>query len=122
MSASWHDVVRRVHPQATDGECDVLLWECSCFPFGTLRQTWRGLRDIWERGGRTVSGAVALSYAELDRAMSQISATPDEGTITDTATEPGLSARDTGADAAGHTESIADTAGDAGHTEQEGET
>jgi hypothetical protein len=29
----------------------------------------------------------------------------NEETITDTATEPGLSARDTGADAAGHTES-----------------
>jgi hypothetical protein len=119
MSATWFDVVKRVHPGATEDDASVLLWSASCYPFGSLRQVWRSLRKAWEGGGRTVVGAINFAHEELDRAMSQVSDAPDEGTITDTATEPGLSARDeraearedsqakpahTGADAAGHTE------------------
>lgn len=31
---TWGDVVRKYFPDATDKECDFLLWEKTCFPMG----------------------------------------------------------------------------------------
>lgn len=30
------DLVRMIKPDATDEECDYVLWEQSCFPFGPV--------------------------------------------------------------------------------------
>ena len=72
MGATWHDLARRVYPQATDDECERLLWECSPFPFGSVRQVLRGMRESFSAGGGTVLGAVNHSYAQLDEAMAEI--------------------------------------------------
>lgn len=41
--STWHDTVRYYFPNATDEECDYILWEETCFPLSgeeTLKQLW----------------------------------------------------------------------------------
>ena len=68
----WLDLVRRVHPDATDDECHTLLWACSPYPFAKPSHVLQALRAVWERGGRTADGAVKYSHDELDAAMSEM--------------------------------------------------
>ena len=68
---TWNDLARSVMPCATDEECQSLLWECSSFPFDTPDGTLRVMQETWEAGGRTLAGAVAYSYAKLDRCMEE---------------------------------------------------
>ena len=35
---TWIDLVREYFPDAADSECDRLLWNDTCFPFGTIEQ------------------------------------------------------------------------------------
>ena len=74
MDETWHDLVRRTvrRPRLTDDDCDALLWQATCFPFGTPRQVRRTLRQSWGKGRKTVAGAVDWSYRELDRAMESL--------------------------------------------------
>ena len=69
---TWHDVARKVFPQATDDECERLLWSCSPFPFASdAKLVESTMRKYWLRGGETVAGAVNASVRALDRAMAQ---------------------------------------------------
>lgn len=63
--------VRRVHPGATEAECDRLLWCCSAYPFGEPAEIEPEIRRCWEAGGGTVEGAVGFAHAEMDQAMEE---------------------------------------------------
>jgi len=41
---TWHDLVRLRLPQASDDECDYVLWNQTCFPFGGAQRVWHQVR------------------------------------------------------------------------------
>ena len=44
MGATYFDLVRRFFPEASDEECDYLLWGATCFPMGGLMTVARQLK------------------------------------------------------------------------------
>lgn len=68
---TWIEFVRRVTEQVglTDDECNRLLWNASCFPFGSPGQVEATLTDAWVNGGKSVEGALRYSHLKLDEAM-----------------------------------------------------
>jgi len=41
---SWYDCIRHYYPDATDEECEYILWEETCYPFSTekaIEQIWK---------------------------------------------------------------------------------
>ena len=43
LNLKWHDCIRYYKPDATDDECEFILWEQTCFPFDhetTLNQIY----------------------------------------------------------------------------------
>lgn len=71
VDGSVFAAVRRVHPGATEAECERLLWCCSAYPFGESAEIEPEIRRCWEAGGGTVDGAVGFAHAELDQAMEE---------------------------------------------------
>jgi hypothetical protein len=72
---TWHALVREeTDPNLSDTEVHDLLWNCSSFPFGDEESVRSTLREYWEKGGKTVQGAMDASHAALDYAMSQFHA------------------------------------------------
>ena len=40
------DLVREYFPNATDGECDCILWELTCFPLCGVEEVQRQLAEL----------------------------------------------------------------------------
>lgn len=63
--------VRKYWPNATDAECESLLWESTCYPFGSLDKVAAQLADSYVATGGNVTKAIDDAYAEIDRIMSE---------------------------------------------------
>jgi len=70
-NGTWLDLTRSVVGDLSDDDCHDLLWNASCYPFGSPEQVEKSLRESWENGGRTVDGAISYAHAELDGAMDE---------------------------------------------------
>ncbi|MHB1023313.1 MAG: hypothetical protein ACYC0Z_12980 [Acidobacteriaceae bacterium] len=60
---TWHDLVRRYFPTASDSQCDKLLWNCTCFPFGTAETVERQIKAHAASGKNVVD---VLDTPQLD--------------------------------------------------------
>ena len=64
------ELVRKVLPDASEEDCDRLLWGCTAFPFSKdPRKLKRQIRVAWEKGGKTVDGALGWVLSEIDRRL-----------------------------------------------------
>jgi hypothetical protein len=69
--ATWLDLARSVVGDLSEEDCRDLLWNATCYPFGSPEQVAKTLRESWDGGGKTVAGAIDYATAELDRAMDE---------------------------------------------------
>ena len=53
----------------SDAEC--LLWETTCFGFGSAREVEDQIREAYDETGGNVEQALANAYAEIDKAMAE---------------------------------------------------
>lgn len=69
---TWSELVREIWGQSTsDKDIEILLYECTCFPFGTAKQVIQQLKEIRDRSGRDISIAERLVKKDVERAMRQ---------------------------------------------------
>lgn len=67
MSETWFDRVHKYYPNASDKECESVLWNATCFPFGTIEMVDRQLRNGSRKSHRNPTRACYLA----DRSMSR---------------------------------------------------
>lgn len=66
---TWQDLVRQYWPSATDEEVDSILWNCTCFPFGSVDKIRDQLSALAERSAGCVDKALELSFRDLEEAL-----------------------------------------------------
>jgi hypothetical protein len=67
-------LVREFFPNATDDECEGLLWQCTCFPAmggddKAIEYYRTQLRDMAEKSNSIPVRAMAIADAEISEAM-----------------------------------------------------
>lgn len=65
------DLVTDVCGPLTDEEVRDLLWSASSYPFGDTDSIRQTLSESWEKGGKTVNGAIGYSHTQLDDAWNR---------------------------------------------------
>lgn len=63
--ATWLDLVYRFWGPCSNEDADTLLWNCTCFPFGSPLMVARQLKDIKERSGGNITNAVDIVDKEM---------------------------------------------------------
>lgn len=66
---TWFDRVRSYFPNATEEQCEELLWNCTPFPCGNAEQVEGALRAAHVAGGGTVAGALRFGDQAMREAM-----------------------------------------------------
>lgn len=73
------DIVKGIFKKATDKDAEVLLWECTSFPFGSpdikfSAAQWyaKQLRKLHKKSGGNVRKAFAINMAEISKAMANM--------------------------------------------------
>jgi len=69
---TWRDLVRQYWPSVTDEEADSILWNCTCFPFGSLERVREQLAELARRSGGDVGKAQALAFRDLEEALEKV--------------------------------------------------
>lgn len=61
-------LVRDVVPAASEEDCEALLMNCTAFPFAAdMAKVKAQLAEAYEKGGRTVNGAMDWAHCEIMR-------------------------------------------------------
>jgi hypothetical protein len=68
---NYIDMVKQHWPGITTSDAESLLWETTCFGFGSAREVEAQIRKAYETSGGNVKQALDNAYAEIDRAMEQ---------------------------------------------------
>lgn len=66
------EVVVKYYPDISDEQMGNLLWEATCFPFGTLGMIEKNLQDHIRETDGTVQGAIDRSMEMLESAAADI--------------------------------------------------
>jgi len=61
--ATWRDLVKRFFPDVTEEECNFILWELTCYPFGSVLQVARQLKA---ESPKSQKGIRAMTEQELE--------------------------------------------------------
>lgn len=67
--ATYVDLVKRIWGPCSDKEMEHLLWGCTCFPFGSVLQVARQLRQLKKHSEGNFEIACKLNELAIDEAM-----------------------------------------------------
>lgn len=59
-------------PKESETDCGEFLISATCFPHGSVRQTYYSARQSLRAGGWTINGAIRFANLELRRSMRKI--------------------------------------------------
>lgn len=71
---TWFDLVRKHWPGINDDEADLVLWNATCFPFGTVDQVTSNIIEMHARSGGDPREAVNLAVADITRELAALTA------------------------------------------------
>ena len=68
---TWLEMVKEVWVNASENEAEVLLWECTCFPFGDAGAVKEQLISLYERSNGSFSEALRIVDEEMADALNR---------------------------------------------------
>lgn len=68
---NYIDMVKRHWPGISTSDAECLLWETTCFGFGSAREVEQQIKEAYDTSGGDVEKAIADVYAEIDRVIEQ---------------------------------------------------
>jgi hypothetical protein len=68
---NYIDMVKRHWPGISTSDAECLLWETTCFGFGSAQEVESQIREAYETTGGNIKQALDNAYAEIDKAMEQ---------------------------------------------------
>ena len=68
---NYIEMVKKHWPGISTSDAECLLWETTCFGFGSAREVEDQIREAYDETGGNVEQALANAYAEIDKAMEQ---------------------------------------------------
>lgn len=74
---TWIELVRECWPGISDGDAESVLFNATCFPFGTVEQVQASLREKYAQSGGIPERALAIAIEEIDAAMAELRARED---------------------------------------------
>jgi hypothetical protein len=66
---TWIQLVRDNWPGISDEDADMVLWNATCFPFGTEAQVTKHIQEKCVQSNGDPVTAVDIAHRELDEAM-----------------------------------------------------
>lgn len=66
------DIIEKYYPGLSDEEANDLLFNATCFPFGSFAQVEENLKELIEKTDGTVNGAIEFSYKQMAEVLSKM--------------------------------------------------
>ena len=62
---TWINLVASIWPNITEAQCDLLLWETTCFPFGSAEKVEQQLKENYVQSDGNIEKLLAICDAKL---------------------------------------------------------
>lgn len=66
---TWFELVRKHWPGITDEDVELVLWNATCFPFGSVEQVTAQLIEKYQQSNGSPEYAVAIADREMNEEM-----------------------------------------------------